>query len=335
MATIKDVAKLAGVAVSTASIALNGKDKVSEETKQKVLDAAKQLNYQKHGAAMDLKRSSTKTIALILNDLSGPFYSELIKGVQEVTIANGYDLIACSSLGGPESTAVKFLKEKRVDGVIILASNVSDDIIKSSQREKFPIVLLDRYLDGEELLTVQVDNEQGGYLATEHLLNLGHKKVAFISGSNYSYDNKKRFEGYKRALMEHGISYETKWNISGNFTREGGYSATRTLIAQGDLPTAIFYANDEMAIGGLKAFEEKGINVPGDVSVVGFDDIQIAEYVTPGLTTVRQPKYEMGTLAAHILFQSLIEQQMNEKYYKLSTEIIIRKSCGVPSKTTP
>ena len=131
---------------------------------------------------MDLKRSSTKTIALILNDLCGPFYSELIKGVQEVTIANGNDLIACSSLGDPDSTAVKFLKEKRVDGVIILASNVNDDIIETSQRKGFPIVLLDRYLEGDCLLNVQVDNEQGGYLATKHLLDQGHRKVAYISG---------------------------------------------------------------------------------------------------------------------------------------------------------
>ncbi len=335
LATIKDVAKLAGVAVSTASIALNGKDKVSEDTKQKVLEAAKQLNYQKNGVAMDLKRSSTKTIALILNDLSGPFYSELIKGVQEVTIANGYDLIACSSLGGPDSTAVKFLKEKRVDGVIILASNVNDDIIETSQRKRFPIVLLDRYLEGDCLLNVHVDNEQGGYLATKHLLDQGHRKVAYISGSNHSVDNQNRFNGYKRALEEHGIPYEKKWNISGNFTRDGGYSATKTLIVQGDLPTGIFYANDEMAIGGLKAFKEKEIIVPNDISVIGFDDIQIAEYVSPPLTTVRQPKYEMGTLATHILFQALADEQLNQKYYKLSTELIIRKSCGKTSNTTP
>ncbi|WNF39053.1 LacI family DNA-binding transcriptional regulator [Bacillaceae bacterium IKA-2] len=334
MITIKDVAKLAGVAISTASIALNGKDKVSEETKRKVFAAAKQLNYQKNGAAMDLKRSSTKTIALILKDLSGPFYSELIKGVQEVTIANGYDLIACSSLGGSDSTAVKFLREKRVDGVIVLANNISDKIIKTSQREGFPIVLLDRLLEGDYLLNVLVDNEQGGYLATKYLLDQGHRKVSFISGSSGSYDNKMRLEGYKRALKEQGVPYEAKWNTSGNFTRDGGYSATKTLIIQGDLPTAIFYANDEMAIGGMKAFKEKDIKVPTDISVIGFDDIQIAEYVTPALTTIRQPKYEMGTLASHILFQVLDEKQLIKRNYQLSTEIIIRESCGATSNST-
>ena len=327
LATIKDVAQLAGVAVSTASIALNGKDKVSEETKRKVMEAAKELNYQKNGAAMDLKRNNTKTIALILMDLSGPFYSELIKGVQEVSLANGYDLIACSSLGGHDSTAIKFLREKRVDGVIILAHNVSDDIIQLSSRAGFPIVLLDRHLEGNYLLNVQVDNEQGGYMATKHLIERGHKKIAYISGSKFSHDNEMRFKGYKRAIADHNITYTEKWNISGNFTREGGYLATKTLVAQGDLPTALFYANDEMAIGGMKALEEKGINIPNDICVIGFDDIQIAEYVSPPLTTVRQPKYEMGTLAAHILFQSM-DGELKQKDYKLSTELVIRASCG-------
>ena len=149
IATIKDVAKLAGVALSTASYALNGSKKVSQDTVKKVLDAAKQLNYQKNGIASDLKRTKTNTIALILSDLSGPYYSDLIRGVQEVTMANGYDLIACSSIGGAQSTAAKFLKENRVDGAIILAHNISDGVILESAREGFPIVVLDRDITGE------------------------------------------------------------------------------------------------------------------------------------------------------------------------------------------
>jgi LacI family transcriptional regulator len=187
--------------------------------------------------------------------------------------------------------------------------------------------LLDRHLEGEYLVNVRVDNEHGGYMATKHLIDLGHRKIAYISGPKISHDNEMRFEGYKRALEEHGIPYEAKWNIFGHFTREGGYHATKTLIVQGDLPTAIFFANDEMAVGGMKALEEKGIEVPKEISIIGFDDIQITEYVNPPLTTVRQPKYEMGTLAAHLLFQSM-EQPLAQRDYKLPTELIIRKSCG-------
>ncbi|MGD6776581.1 LacI family DNA-binding transcriptional regulator [Sutcliffiella horikoshii] len=326
MATIKDVAKLAGVAVSTASYALNNVNKVSPATMKKVQEAARELNYFKNGFASDLKRTKTNTIALILRDLSGPFYSELIKGVQEVTTANGYDLIACSSVGGAQSTAAKFLKEKRVDGAIILAHNITNDIILESAREGFPIVVLDRKLNHEFVYQVEVDNIHGGYTATEYLINKGFREIGYVSGPMNSHDNEMRFDGYMAALKDHGIQYQSKWKLSGDFTREGGYRATKMLIAQRRLPESIFYANDEMAIGGLQAFKENKISVPDDISIIGYDDIQLAEYVSPALTTVRQPKYEVGALAVHVVFQALAKEDSVENYYNLSTEIVERKS---------
>lgn len=326
VATIKDVAKLAGVAVSTASYALNNVNKVSPATMKKVQEAARELNYFKNGFASDLKRTKTNTIALILRDLSGPFYSELIKGVQEVTTANGYDLIACSSVGGAQSTAAKFLKEKRVDGAIILAHNITNDIILESAREGFPIVVLDRKLNHEFVYQVEVDNIHGGYTATEYLINKGFREIGYVSGPMNSHDNEMRFDGYMAALKDHGIQYQSKWKLSGDFTREGGYRATKMLIAQRRLPESIFYANDEMAIGGLQAFKENKISVPDDISIIGYDDIQLAEYVSPALTTVRQPKYEVGALAVHVVFQALAKEDSVENYYNLSTEIVERKS---------
>ncbi|QFT90527.1 Ribose operon repressor [Bacillus sp. THAF10] len=326
MATIKDVAKLAGVAVSTASYALNNVNKVSPATIKKVQDAARELNYFKNGFASDLKRTKTNTIALILRDLSGPFYSELIKGVQEVSMTNGYDLIACSSVGGAQSTAAKFLKEKRVDGAIILAHNITNDIILESAREGFPIVVLDRKMDHKYVYEVEVDNYHGGFQATEYLIKSGHKEIGFVSGPLNSHDNQMRFDGYLHALTEHGIKYENKWKVFGDFTRESGYRATKMLIAQRQLPKAIFYANDEMAIGGIQAFKENKISVPGDVSIMGFDDIQLSEYIDPPLTTIRQPKYEVGALAVHVIFQALSKEDTVDNTYKLSTEIVERKS---------
>ncbi|ASN06248.1 LacI family DNA-binding transcriptional regulator [Virgibacillus necropolis] len=325
MATIKDVAKLAGVAVSTASYALNNSNKISLATKKKVEAAAKTLNYMKNGFASDLKRTKTNTIALILSDLSGPFYSELIQGVQDVTTSNGYDLIACSSIGGPQSTAVKFLREKRVDGAIILAHNISDEITLESARKGFPLVVLDRDLENEFVYHVDVDNVHGGYLATEYLIKNGHDKIAYVSGPSNTYDNELRFQGYMNALNHHGITYQPRWKLSGDFTREGGYRATKLLIAQRDLPQGIFYANDEMAIGGLQAFKNHGINIPNDISIIGFDDIQLAEYVSPPLTTIKQPKYEAGALSVHLIFQLLAGDNVDH-HYKLSTELIERKS---------
>lgn len=325
MATIKDVAKLAGVAVSTASYALNNSNKVSATTRQKVLDAAKELNYQKNGIASDLKRAKTNTIALILSDLSGPYYSELIEGVQNGCIANNYGLIACSAIGGDQSTAVKFLKEKRVDGAIILAQHISDDTILESAREGFPLVLLDRELNHHNVCSVLVDNIHGGYIATEYLLQQGHTHISFVSGPNDSFDSNMRLKGYLKALKDYQINYQPVWIVPGNFTKESGYKATKTLIAQNNLPHAIFYANDEMAIGGLDALKEKNIKVPDDISIIGLDDIEISEYVDPPLTTIKQPKYETGSIAVQLIFQLLRGEEV-KKLYKLDTELIIRDS---------
>ncbi|WP_281974751.1 LacI family DNA-binding transcriptional regulator [Halobacillus litoralis] len=325
MATIKDVAKRAGVALSTASYALNGSSKVSGATIEKVMRAARELNYQKNGFASDLKRTKTNTIALILSDMSGPYFSELIKGVQEVTASNQYDLIACSSVGGSRSTATKFLREKRVDGAIILANNIQTQLIEESAREDFPIVVLDREVQNPYAIHVEVNNRQGAFEATEHLIEKGHRSLGYVSGPMDSHDNEERFTGFSDALEHYDIPFQSRLKISGDFTREGGYRATKMLIAQQNLPDAIFYANDEMAVGGLQAFKEKGIRVPADISIVGFDDIQLAEYVNPPLTTVRQPKYEAGALAVHMIFQMLAGEKV-EKSFNLSTELVERSS---------
>ncbi|ULO05222.1 LacI family DNA-binding transcriptional regulator [Paenibacillus sp. 19GGS1-52] len=325
MATIKDVAKLAGVALSTASYALSGDSKVSAVTKEKVLEAARQLNYQKNGFAMDLKRSRTNTIALILTDLSGPYYSELIRSIQDVTLSHSYDLIACSSMGGKDSTAVRFLLEKRVDGAIVLAHNITDEILQAAAGSRFPIIVMDRLISGEGLINVVVDGEQGGYSATRYLIEKGHNTIAYISGPANSYNNTLRYQGYLRAMHEAGLEEKAKWKLSGSFIRDGGYKATQMMLMQGELPSAIFYANDEMAVGGMKAFEEGGISVPDEISVIGFDDIQLAEYIQPPLTTIRQPMYESGSLAGHLLFQKLNGETVND-FYKLKIELIERKS---------
>lgn len=325
MSTIKDVAKLAGVALSTASYALNDSSKISQSTKNKVLAAAKSLNYQKNGFASDLKKSRTGTIALILSDLSGPYFSELIQGVQDTARSHNYDLIACSSIGGSESTAVKFLTEKRVDGAIVLANDISDEIAVEAANSSFPLIVLDRSIQDRNIFQVEVDNTQGAYKAVEYLIKNEHKHIAYVGGPTDSHDNQLRYIGYRNALKAHNLSTELKWKINSNFTRGGGYQSTKLLIAQKNLPEAIFFGNDEMAIGGIQALKDHAIKVPEDISVIGFDNIQLAEHVTPALTTIKQPKYEVGALSAHLIFQFLSNEDI-EHYYKLSTELIIRES---------
>ncbi|TVP87405.1 MAG: LacI family transcriptional regulator [Alkalicoccus sp.] len=326
MATIKDVAKRAGVAVSTASYALNGTKKMKQETKERVFQAAKELQYQKNGVAMDLKKSRTKTIALILSDLTGPFYSELIRGVQEEVLEKKYDLLVCSSYGNESSTAAKFLREKRADGVILLAHNIPDSFILESVRPGFPIIVLDRILPDKEALTsITVDNYKGGYEATKHLLEEGAGSVACIHGPLNSSDSQERVAGYEQALQDFGLKKDSKWILNGSFTHEGGYQATKILLNQGDLPDAVFYANDEMAIGGLEALKETKLNIPEDIAIIGFDDIQLAPYLQPPLTTMRHPKYEMGKLASHVIFQ-VLEGHAAKSHYTLETEFISRES---------
>lgn len=325
MVTIKDVAKRANVAISTASYALNGIDKVSKETKEKVQKAARELNYQKNGFASDLKRQNTRTIALILSDLAGPFYSELIRGVQKVAKEHGYDLVACNSIGGESSTAVKYLTERRADGCIVLAHNITDQMISAASSKNYPIVLLDRHIEKDSIVSVAVDNKKGAYQATAYLIEQGHHKIAYVSGPFGSYDDQMRFKGYREALETEQIEYRPKWRVTGNFTRESGKMATKILLASEDRPTAILFANDEMAIGGIETCKEQGVVIPDEISIVGFDDILEAKYISPKLTTIRQPKFEMGSLATHLIFQ-LIDKEKLETLYNLHTELVIRES---------
>jgi len=324
---MKDVAKEAGVSLSTVSNTLSGNVRVTEDTRKRVVEASQRLNYQKNGIAADLKSKTMRTIALIVDDLAGPFFSQFIQGIQRVALDNRYDVVACSALGQKDSMGVKFLQERRASGAIVFASDIAEDLLIDSARRGLPIVAIDRMISNDHLVSIAVDNFQGGYLATEHLIDLGHKHIAYIAGSNDSVDDHQRFLGFQRALAEHDLSPHFDLRISGDFTEDGGYRAIKTLVAQKDLPTAIFFANDEMAIGGLRALAAEQISVPHDVSVVGFDDIVLARYVSPGLTTVRQPIYEMGALAMNILLTSLLGSSPKTTVHKLPCELILRDSC--------
>lgn len=323
MVTIKDIAKKAGVSISTVSYALNGIDKVSPETRDQILQIAKDLQYNKHGAASDLRRKETNKIVLIVEDLSGPFYSEVIRGVQDVVMSHKYDLVACNSLRGKESTAYKYLTERRSDGCIVFAHNITEEMIKMSGSG--PIILIDKQIEADSVVSIMVDNKQGAFDATNYLIEQGHKKIAYVSGPQESLDNQLRYEGFRKALRENDVAFEPKWVVNGKFTTESGAHATNVLLAQEDLPTAIFYGNDEMALGGIKAIENHQLKIPDDLSIIGFDDIIEAKYVEPKLTTIRQPKYEMGSLAAHLLIRIINGEEVNNNY-SLQTELIIRDS---------
>lgn len=328
MATIKDVAKEAGVATSTASYALNGVPKVSEETRQKVIKAAKKLNYVPNASARSLKLQRTETIGVFLNDFSGPLYSELLRGINKATAIKGYDLIAFSIYGKGESTVLKFLEEKRVDGAILLCTSVSDDLIIRAAADGFPIVVLDRELKADNVYSVLLNNEDGMYGAVEHLIKLGHRKIACITGPENTYDADKRLIGYKKALIDYNYPIDNDLIINGNFEESSGYQAVKLLLAYNMDIDAITAANDEMAIGAIRAIKESGLKIPQDISVVGFDDIQLAEYISPSLTTVNHPKYEWGEIATRILLQAIEGEKTNVDTIMLPSRLVVRKSSG-------
>ncbi|MDP3176558.1 MAG: LacI family DNA-binding transcriptional regulator [Spirochaetaceae bacterium] len=326
MATIKDVAKAAGVSLSTASYALNDSAKISTETKERIKRVAGELRYMPDGAARNLKRKKTDTIGVFLGDISGPFYGELIFGIQEVLSKKGIDMIVCCSHDGKAATAEKTLREKLVDGAIVLTPFIDDEFILSMAMTRAPIVVLDRELRGTKVYSVLIDNEKGGFLAASRLISSGFRRIYYVSGPAASYDESKRFAGYRRALFENGIVFEKSWRIEGDFTEESGFAAMKTQIERGEIPEAVFCANDEMAIGALKGLREAGIDVPGQASVVGFDDIRLSSYVTPRLTTIRRPIPEMGLLAAHVLLKAIAGENVGASVM-LSVELVERESC--------
>lgn len=326
LATIKDVAKLAGVSLSTASYALNGSNKVSEKTKEKVLEAAKKLNYVPNNLAQNLKKSKTDLIALIVHEINGPFYDRLVKGIQDVAYMFGYNLLIFCESGYGRASSISFLKEKIVDGAIIMTPIITDSDIIEISNEDFPIVLLDRKLDGLDLCSVLIDNEKGAFEAVKHLVDLGHKKIGFISGVKESYDNICRFQGYVKAIENFELELNENFVLNGDFTEQSGYEAIKNFMENSDdVPTAFFAANDEMAIGAIRALKEKGLEVPKDISIVGFDDILAASYIEPKLTTIRRPMYELGSFSAHMLF-NLIKRNIKGSNITLDVELVIRDS---------
>jgi len=333
--TIYDVAREAGVGIGTVSRAINNHPHVSQKTRDRVLSVIKELKYQPHAMARGLARKKTNTIAVIVPVFTGYFFLEVLKGVQQAVIQDHYDLILYS-IDQAEKTdqfLKKTLREKRVDGVLLISLKITDQYARYFLDSEFPIVLVDSY--HQELDSITVQNQQGALIATEHLLSLGHRQVGMIDGQLKSSPAQDRLLGYKAALAKAGIPFDDRYLIISDivtgqdgFNRESGYRAMQRLLALGDeRPTAIFVSSDIQAAGALRAIHEAGLTVPEDIAIIGFDDVEIAEYLD--LTTVRQPMYEMGQLAVKRLL-ACIEGDKSPRFEKhLDTQLIVRSSSGV------
>ncbi|NLW09724.1 MAG: LacI family transcriptional regulator [Firmicutes bacterium] len=330
MITIKDVAKRVGVSPSVVSRALNNRYGVRESTREKIVRAAKEMGYYPNAAARSLVTRRTATIGVMMADLSEPYYTQIIKGMEFSASKSGYTLLFSNSYESLEKSKVleKMVYAERVDGVVIVGSNIEEQeyILKLVER-KVPFVLLERDFADPCINCVYVDNVYGGYLATKYLLDKGHTRIAHISGKIGFQVALDRLEGYKKALREAGLPFEKKLVIPGNFVWQDGYAAMKKLLRLRPRCTAVFTANDTMAFGALQAITESGLSVPEDIAVMGFDDLEFSSLTNPPLTTVSQPRYEMGKEAVRIV-TSLIEHGASEEGVKMCyrPEIVIRRS---------
>lgn len=326
MNTIHDVAKVAGVSVATVSRVLNG-GVVSDKTKAKVLKAINDMNYKPNLLGRNLRRSSTMTIIILLPTISNSFYSKIVRGIEDKASENGYNVMICdtNSKAEKEKVYLEMLKNKLVDGVIIMSSAIGAQQL-TKLANNFPIVQCCESKEGTDITTITIDNYSASYKAVKHLINIGNKRIALICGSNEFYSSKLREQGYRKALIDSGIEIDETIIKAGNYSFESGFRITRELLLQVNRPTAIFAMSDTMAIGAIKACREKGLSVPHDMSIVGFDNIKFATMCEPTLTTIKQPQYELGSIAMETLISKIKNDNIKVDNIVLDHELIIRDS---------
>ena len=333
MATIKDVARLAQVSISTVSHVLNGTRFVSEDTKEKVNSAVEALGYKPSALARGLKTNKTHSIGMLTGSNANPFFAEVIHGVEACCYERGYHLVLCNSEDDLEKQAsyLKTLEEKQVDGMMIMSSHSDPaffDLLRRKQEQKdyCPMVILDSHPSGLNADIITEDPINGAYQATRHLISKGHKDIACICGPFTYSPSSERLEGFKMAMHEANLSTPEQWFIEGELTAKSGYDAVVNLLRQSKHPSALFVGNDLMAIGAICALQTKGLKVPEDVSVIGYDNIDLSAYTSPPLTTINQPKAELGRLAANTLIDRIENKVKTTTVKVLKSELIERKS---------
>jgi LacI family transcriptional regulator len=330
MATIKDVAREARVSVATVSRVFNGGDLVREETRRRIRDIAATLRYVPHGGARSLITSKTSTIGVLLPDLYGEFFSEVIRGIDLAARHSGLHLIISNSHYDKSAieSAMRAMRG-RVDGLIIMSPDIDAHALRANLPDSHPVVLLNCALHGEAFDSVNIDNVGGALAVVRHLISHGHKSIALITGAPRNVDGQERKLGYRNALHEAGIERQAPLEVRGDFTEDSGFEAARSLLSLRHRPTAIFAANDSMAIGALSALREAGVRVPEDMAVAGFDDITIARHVNPPLTSVRVPIAELGERATRKLIAALETRADHLPQQDIvPTTLVIRSSCG-------
>lgn len=333
--TLKDVAEKAGVGLGTASRVLNNHGRVSAETRAAVMEAMKALGYKPNNVARSLKRNATKKIGVIVTDISNPFYSDVVKGMEDRASRHGYSVLLSNMDHKYEKldAIIALMDEEKVEGIIYAGMMIDESGMSLFKALDIPVVfvsmaILDKINPEDPFASINIDNEKAAYDATKYLLGLGHSDIAILAG--YFHDlnaGLPRLLGYKRAMEEAGLSVREDRVFEGDFAFQSGYLNTKTLIGGGKLPTAIFAASDMMAMGAARAILESGLKIPEDISVIGFDGLDNGAYFYPAITTVEQPRYEYGNEGLNILIQMLNKTYAGPISCVMQYTIKERESC--------
>ncbi|MEP6573077.1 MAG: LacI family DNA-binding transcriptional regulator [Gemmatimonadota bacterium] len=303
MSTIKDVARVAGVSIATVSRVYNGSLQVRESTRQHVREIAIQLDYSPHGAARSLIMSETRTLGALLPDLYGEFFSEVIRGIDQTAQKHGFHLLVSSSHAHRPSleAAIRSMRG-RVDGLIVMSpERYAQPPRRAGAARRLPIVLLNSPAEGEGVDVITIANVEGARSMVAHLIGRGHRRIGIIGGAAHNIDAEERLQGYRNALRDAGLEPDARYEVTGDFSEKSGYSAAFELADRDPRPTAIFAANDAMAIGALSALRSRGLRIPEEIAVAGFDDIPMARYVDPPLSSVHVNISALGARAAERL----------------------------------
>lgn len=330
---IRDVAKLAGVSTATVSRVLSAPEKVLEDTRIKVMSAVEQIGYRINQQARNLRRNKTGSIVVLVPSLANPFFSRILSAIAQAASINGYSVLIVDTHEAPGSSAniAQYLDDNRCDGLIVLDGNLPQEIFSGARCP--PVVFACEWIDDHGHPCVMIDNRLGAEMAIKHLIALGHQRIGHLMGLEGNLLTRLRLAGFKDALYGAGVSMNDDLLFSGNFSLESGVAAAQKWISLRERPTAIFSASDVMAFGFISELHRHGFTVPEDVSVVGFDDIEIASHFIPPLTTVHQPREEIGRRAAEILFHCINEGQPIHADFPpevLKIELIVRGSTAQP-----
>ncbi len=335
--TQRQIAEKAGVSRTTVSLVLNNVPDahISPETRQRIVEAARRLNYYPDAAARRLVSGKTRTIALVWHRGPDPTYRDaflpgILQGVTRAARHYGYYVVFRPiESNEPDDSYVELARGRHTDGLILSGPRSDDTELLYLHRDGFPLVLHGQ-LPGTDVPSVDVDNIRGATMAVEHLLTLGHRRVGIVTNAPSTYiSSRQRLEGYRQALEQAGgIPYDRDLVKCGNFDEESGYAAVEALLGLDEPPTAIFIASDMVAMGSLRALHDNGLRVPEEIAVVGFDDITVARFITPALTTFHVPTFGLGWSAAELLIRIIEQDRPSQIHVRLDTELVIRESCG-------